>query len=74
MEGCRVDVSPIDVSPSESSWMLRPLNKASLGYCAPDRCVRTLDRVTHGPHNAWVSKKAIKKSVFRDGMVGSGAQ
>ncbi len=30
--GCRVDVSPTDVSPTDSSWMLRPLNKASLGY------------------------------------------
>jgi hypothetical protein len=28
--------------------MLRPLNKASLGYCIPDRCVLTLDRVKHG--------------------------
>jgi hypothetical protein len=37
--GCRVDVSPTDVSPAENSWMLRPLNKASLGYYAPDRCV-----------------------------------
>jgi hypothetical protein len=24
--------------------MLRPLNKASLEYCVPDRCVPTLDR------------------------------
>ncbi len=46
--GCRVDVSPTDVSPTENSWMLRPLNKASLGYCVPDRCVPTLDRVKHG--------------------------
>ncbi len=44
----RVDVSPTDVSPTESSWMLRPLNKASLGYCVPNRCVPTLDRVKHG--------------------------
>ncbi len=36
---CRVDMSPTDVSPTENSWMLRPLNKASLGYCVPDRCV-----------------------------------
>jgi hypothetical protein len=42
--GCRVDVSPTNVSPTESSWMLRPLNKASLEYCVPDRCVPTLDR------------------------------
>ncbi len=44
---CRVDVSPTDVSPTKNSWMLRPLNKASLGYCVPDRCVPTLDRVEH---------------------------
>jgi hypothetical protein len=31
---------------------LRPLNKASLGYYAPDRCVPTLDRATHGSHKA----------------------
>ncbi len=44
LQPCRVDVSPTDVSPTESSWMLRPLNKASLEYCVPDRCVPTLDR------------------------------
>ncbi len=27
--------------------MLRPFNKVSLGYCAPDRYVPTLDRVKH---------------------------
>ncbi len=37
-------MSPTDVSPTEISWMLHPLNKASLGYCVPDRCVPTLDR------------------------------
>ena len=51
----RVDVSPTDVSPTENSCMLRPLNKASLGYCAPDRCVPTLDHVRHGAHNAWTA-------------------
>jgi hypothetical protein len=40
---CRVDVSP-----TENSWMLRPLNKVSLGHCVPDRCVLTLKRVKHG--------------------------
>ncbi len=34
------------------SWMLHPLNKASLGYCAPDQCVPTLDCIRHGLHNA----------------------
>jgi hypothetical protein len=43
----RVDVSPTDVSLTENSWMLRPFNKASLGYCVPDQCVPTLDRVKH---------------------------
>ncbi len=32
---------------TENSWMLRPLNKASLGYCGPDQCVLTLDCVKH---------------------------
>jgi len=49
---CRVDVSLTDVSLTENSWMLRPLNKASLGYCALDQCVPTLDCVTHGSHKA----------------------
>jgi hypothetical protein len=40
---CRVDVSP-----TENSWMLRPLNKAFLRYWAPDRCVSTLHHVQHG--------------------------
>ncbi len=44
----RVDVPPTDVSPTENSWMLRPLNKASLVHCAPDRCVPTLDCIRHG--------------------------
>ncbi len=47
LKRCRVDVSP-----TESSWMLRPLNKASLRYCAPDQCVPTLDCVTLGSHKA----------------------
>ncbi len=46
--GYRVDVSHTDVSQTENSWMLRPLNKASLGYCVPDRCIPTLDCVKHG--------------------------
>ncbi len=48
---CRVDVSPTDVSPTKS-WMLRPLNKASLGYCAPDQSVPILDCIMHGSHKA----------------------
>jgi len=50
---CRVDVSPTDVSPIENSWMLRPLNKASLGYCVPDRCVPTLDRIKQDPRQLY---------------------
>jgi hypothetical protein len=49
---CRVDVSPTDVSLTENSWMFRPLNKASHGYCVPDRCVLTLDHVKHGTSSA----------------------
>jgi hypothetical protein len=60
--GCRVDVSLTDVSPTESSWMLRPLNKLSLGYYAPDRSVPTLDHVTHGSHKAG-STAAIRLSI-----------
>jgi hypothetical protein len=41
-------MSSTDVSPTENSWILRPLNKASLVYYAPDRCVLTLDLVKHG--------------------------
>ncbi len=44
---CRVDVSPTEIS-----WMWPPLNKASLGYYDPDRCVPTLERVMHGSHKA----------------------
>jgi hypothetical protein len=40
-------VSPTDVSPTENSWMLRPLNKTSLKYCVTDQCVPNLDRVKH---------------------------
>jgi hypothetical protein len=47
-KGCRVDVFPTDVSPTENSWMLRPLNKAFLRYWAPDRCVSTMHHVQHG--------------------------
>ncbi len=36
---CRVDVSPTDVSPTKSSWMLRPLYDLSLGIIIPDQCV-----------------------------------
>jgi hypothetical protein len=47
------------VSPTESSWMLRPLNKASLGYCVPDRSVPTLDRVKHGTIAASVGLRRL---------------
>jgi hypothetical protein len=82
----RVDVSPTDVSPTENSWMLRPLNIASLGYCAPDRCVPTLDRVKHetcyvGRYRGRGRPPAPNRSVgrpikseFGDGMVRSGAK
>ncbi len=52
-------MSPTDVSPTESSWMLRPLNKASLGYCVPDRCVPTLDCVSSAAITASVSLQRL---------------
>jgi hypothetical protein len=48
LDRCRVDVSP-----TENSWMLRPLNKASLGYCVPDRCVPTLYRIKQDPRQLY---------------------
>jgi hypothetical protein len=40
---CRVAMlvhpRPTDVSPTENSWMLHPLDKVSLGYFAPDRTI-----------------------------------
>jgi hypothetical protein len=45
------------VSPIESSWMLRPLHKASLGYCAPDRCVPTLG---HAPSAAIAASVGLR--------------
>jgi hypothetical protein len=41
LDRCRVNVSPTNVSPTESSWMLRPLYDVSLGLIIPDRCVPT---------------------------------
>ena len=31
IRGCNVSPSPTDVSPTENSWMLHPLDKVSLG-------------------------------------------
>jgi hypothetical protein len=39
---CNVSPSPTDVSPTENSLMLHPLNKVSLGYFAPDRTIPSL--------------------------------
>jgi hypothetical protein len=41
--GRNVSRSPSDVSPTENSWMLHPLDKVSLGYCAPDRTIPSLN-------------------------------
>ncbi len=43
MLGCNVSPSPTDVSPTENSWMLQPLDKVSLGYFAPDRTIPSLN-------------------------------
>jgi hypothetical protein len=40
--GCNVSPSPTDVSPTENSWMLHPLEKVSLGYFAPDQTIPSL--------------------------------
>ncbi len=51
-------VSPTDVSLTESSWMLHPLNKAPLGNCAPDRCVPTPNPgPRHGTTHGYVGKR-----------------
>jgi hypothetical protein len=38
-QGCNVSPSLTDVSPTENSWMLHPLDKVSLGYFPPDRII-----------------------------------
>jgi hypothetical protein len=40
---CNVSPSPTDVSPTENSWMLHPLDKVSLGYFAPDWTIPSLN-------------------------------
>jgi hypothetical protein len=40
---CNVSPSPTDVSPTENSWMLHPLDKVSLGYFAPNRTIPSLN-------------------------------
>ncbi len=41
--GCNVSPSPTDVSPTENSWMLHPLDKVSLDYFPPDRTIPSLN-------------------------------
>jgi hypothetical protein len=66
---CRVDVSPTDVSPTENSWMFRPLNKASLGYCGPDRCGPTLDHIKHGTSSVG-RYRGLSRPPTPNGLVG----
>jgi hypothetical protein len=40
---CNVSPSPTDVSLTENSWMLHPLDKVSLDYFAPDRTIPSLN-------------------------------
>jgi hypothetical protein len=40
---CNVSPSPTDVSTTENSWMLHPLDKVSLGYFAPDQTIPSLN-------------------------------
>ncbi len=42
LKRCNVSPSPTDVSPTENSWMLQPLDKVSLSYFAPDRTIPSL--------------------------------
>ncbi len=48
LDRCNVSSSPTDVSPTENSWMMRPQEKESLGYWAPDRTIpkNTLSEAT----------------------------
>jgi hypothetical protein len=39
----RDDVSPIEVSPNQKSWISYPLYDLTLGLIIPDRCVPILD-------------------------------
>jgi hypothetical protein len=61
----RNDVSPTDVCPTESSWMSRPLNKASLEYCVPDRSVPTLD---HAPSAAIAASVGLRRLMDQWGV------
>jgi hypothetical protein len=36
-------IAPTDVSPTENSWMLHPLDKVSLGYFSPDGTIPSLN-------------------------------
>jgi hypothetical protein len=40
---CNVSPSPTDVSPTENSWMLHPLDKVFHGYFAPDQTIPSLN-------------------------------
>jgi hypothetical protein len=52
---CNVSPSPNDVSPTENSWMLHPLDKVSLGYFAPDRTIPSLWFDWAKRHPTWSS-------------------
>ncbi len=43
IKGCNVSPSPTDVSPTENSWMLHPLDKVSLDCFAPDWTIPSLN-------------------------------
>jgi hypothetical protein len=60
--GCNVISSPIGVSPNENSWMLHPFDKASLGYCAPDRTITSLILPAQGHMSVPQRSKAIARS------------
>ncbi len=43
LKGCNVSPSPTEVSPTENSWMLHPLDKVSLDYFTTDRTIPSLN-------------------------------
>jgi hypothetical protein len=73
-------VSPTDVSPTENSWMLRLLNKASLRFCAhmwsrSTKAAITKERIVHGTEQprpyVWGTQRSGTLPHVTDGSMGS---
>ncbi len=56
-------MSPTDVSPTESSWMLRSLDIVPLTDVFRPWTSSCIDSTTHGPQNAWESRPVHGASV-----------